>query len=352
MSEPCRLGSGSARGRLVFRGAKASRTPSKTKTSRESAAASTEKPVMPSRGAWRLALPSIEPCHPRGTSVRAEVPEGHPASRPAGRRPGLTIHRLEGGVYRESPESRAFSGWWAAEIHTAVNEALTPAATGQVARARRPRARRPGRRPSRTAPRGSARVARKRAPCSARKDTPRGEGKGATKDESRSVAGSWRRSLAGFSPPEGLPGPAPGSTRRAGLAGRRRRRNRRHPPSERGRGGFPHAARMSGGGVSGERGRRIVASAIRLRRDAPPVPGGPTILPEGRGAAPRLGVRGADGALMGRPAAGGRTAWARSRRRPWMGGGRRPEMERPAPVPERRPCLVAGGGFEPPTFGL
>ena len=61
-----------------------------------------------------------------------EVPEGYSASRPAGRRPGLTIHLREDGAYRESPESRAFPGWRAAEIHTAMNEASMSAATGQV----------------------------------------------------------------------------------------------------------------------------------------------------------------------------------------------------------------------------
>ena len=55
--------------------------------------------------------------------VWVEVPEGYSASRPAGRRPGLTIHLLEGGAYRESPESRAFPGWRAEAIHEAMNEA-------------------------------------------------------------------------------------------------------------------------------------------------------------------------------------------------------------------------------------
>ena len=51
-----------------------------------------------------------------------EVPESASASRPAGRRPGLTIYRLEGGVYREAPQSVAFAGWSAGEIHGALNE--------------------------------------------------------------------------------------------------------------------------------------------------------------------------------------------------------------------------------------
>ena len=36
------------------------------------------------------------------------------------RRPGLTIHVREADGYREAPESRAFPGWTAAEIHTAL----------------------------------------------------------------------------------------------------------------------------------------------------------------------------------------------------------------------------------------
>ena len=40
----------------------------------------------------------------------------------AGLSPGLTIHLLEEGRYRESPESRAFPGWGAEEIHRALNE--------------------------------------------------------------------------------------------------------------------------------------------------------------------------------------------------------------------------------------
>ena len=64
--------------------------------------------------------------------VCVEVPEGYSARRPRGRRPGLTIHLLEGAAYRESPESRAFPGWRAAEVHTAMNEAATSVATGRV----------------------------------------------------------------------------------------------------------------------------------------------------------------------------------------------------------------------------
>ena len=51
-----------------------------------------------------------------------EVPEHRVASRPRGLVPGLTIHLLEGGVYRESPESVAFPGWRAEAIHEAMNE--------------------------------------------------------------------------------------------------------------------------------------------------------------------------------------------------------------------------------------
>ena len=64
--------------------------------------------------------------------VWVEVPEGYSASRPAGLRPGLTIHLREGGTYRESPESRAFPGWRAAEVHAAMNEAARSAATASA----------------------------------------------------------------------------------------------------------------------------------------------------------------------------------------------------------------------------
>ena len=52
-----------------------------------------------------------------------EVPERSASSRPRRRRAGLTIHLLEDGAYRESPVSRAFPGWRAKAIHTALNEA-------------------------------------------------------------------------------------------------------------------------------------------------------------------------------------------------------------------------------------
>ena len=54
--------------------------------------------------------------------VWVEVPEQSSPSRPAGLRPGLTIHRLEGGAFRGAAQSRAFAGWTAAEIHRALNE--------------------------------------------------------------------------------------------------------------------------------------------------------------------------------------------------------------------------------------
>ena len=54
--------------------------------------------------------------------VWVEVPDRTAPSRPRGRLPGLTIHLLEGGAYRESRVSRAFPGWRAAAIHEAMNE--------------------------------------------------------------------------------------------------------------------------------------------------------------------------------------------------------------------------------------
>ena len=64
--------------------------------------------------------------------VWVEVPERESRSRPAGRRSGLVIHVLEGGRYRVAPVSRAFPGWTAAEIHTAMNEPELSEATGRV----------------------------------------------------------------------------------------------------------------------------------------------------------------------------------------------------------------------------
>ena len=61
-----------------------------------------------------------------------EVPQRGSPSRPAGRLPGLTIHLLEDGRYRTAPESRAFTGWTAEEIHTAMNEGELSASTSNV----------------------------------------------------------------------------------------------------------------------------------------------------------------------------------------------------------------------------
>ena len=54
--------------------------------------------------------------------VWVEVPDRRTPSRPRGRRPGLTIHLLERGAFRESPTSRAFPNWRAEAIHEAMNE--------------------------------------------------------------------------------------------------------------------------------------------------------------------------------------------------------------------------------------
>ena len=61
-----------------------------------------------------------------------EVPQSTSPGRRAGRRPGLTIHRLEAGAYREAPESAAFAGWRAEEIHAALNESELTEASGAV----------------------------------------------------------------------------------------------------------------------------------------------------------------------------------------------------------------------------
>ena len=52
-------------------------------------------------------------------------PAGARRRRPA----GVTIHRLEGGRYRSAAASRAFPGWTAAEIHTALTEPATTTPT-------------------------------------------------------------------------------------------------------------------------------------------------------------------------------------------------------------------------------
>ena len=66
--------------------------------------------------------------------VWVEVPERSSPSRPAGLRPGLTIHLLEEGRFRTAPASRALPGWTAAEIHHALNEPELSDATMAVLR--------------------------------------------------------------------------------------------------------------------------------------------------------------------------------------------------------------------------
>ena len=75
----------------------------------------------------------------RFPEVWVEVPEQSSPSRPAGLRPGLTIHLLEGEGFRTASSSRAFPGWTAPEIHRALNEPelsyVTMAALRRVGRA-------------------------------------------------------------------------------------------------------------------------------------------------------------------------------------------------------------------------
>ena len=67
--------------------------------------------------------------------VWVDVPEsGYAVRRPAGLSPGLTIHLLEGGAYRTAARSRAFPGWTAEEIHTALNEEALSLETSRVLR--------------------------------------------------------------------------------------------------------------------------------------------------------------------------------------------------------------------------
>lgn len=71
--------------------------------------------------------------------VWVEVPEAQTPGRPRGLVRGLTVHRLEGGRFRAVPESVAFPGWRASEIHAALNElhesAQTSSALTRVGRA-------------------------------------------------------------------------------------------------------------------------------------------------------------------------------------------------------------------------
>ena len=66
--------------------------------------------------------------------VCAEVPDEPAASRPAARRPGLTIYVSGRAGLRPAPASRAFPGWTAAEIHCALNEPELSEATAEVLR--------------------------------------------------------------------------------------------------------------------------------------------------------------------------------------------------------------------------
>ena len=61
-----------------------------------------------------------------------EVPERRAPSRPKSRMPGLAIHLLEEGAYRKSPESVAFPGWRAEDIHEALNEVGRSARTSAI----------------------------------------------------------------------------------------------------------------------------------------------------------------------------------------------------------------------------
>ena len=61
-----------------------------------------------------------------------EVPNAWSPSRPRGLRPELRIYLLEGEQYVLSPESRAFVGWRAEEIHRALNDPVISEETSAV----------------------------------------------------------------------------------------------------------------------------------------------------------------------------------------------------------------------------
>ena len=64
--------------------------------------------------------------------IWVEVPDQRAASRRRRQRSGLTIHLLEDGRYRTAPESKAFPGWTAEEIHEALNEPMLTERTSAV----------------------------------------------------------------------------------------------------------------------------------------------------------------------------------------------------------------------------
>ena len=64
--------------------------------------------------------------------VWVEVPERRAPSRPKSQTPGLAIYLLRDGAYRISPQSAAFPGWQAEEIHEALNEVARSARTNAV----------------------------------------------------------------------------------------------------------------------------------------------------------------------------------------------------------------------------
>ena len=66
--------------------------------------------------------------------VWIEVPDAVWRRRPKNRPPGLTIHLLEGGRYREAAASRSFPTWTAEETHRALNESAVSSGTVQVLR--------------------------------------------------------------------------------------------------------------------------------------------------------------------------------------------------------------------------
>ena len=64
--------------------------------------------------------------------VWVDVPDVTASSHPAGRAPGLTIHRLDAGRYRTVAESVAFPGWTADEIHAGFDEPVRSEATDRA----------------------------------------------------------------------------------------------------------------------------------------------------------------------------------------------------------------------------
>ena len=159
------------------------------------------------RRRWSFPAATLSPssgCTNPGGS-RKETPDTPSPSRPRRLRPGLTIHRLDGGRFRVSAESRAFPGWPAARIHAALDEThMSPRTLADLTRV--------GRRLGRQE--GTTRTTIRRSAATAGRPTEPACGPGAPRGSPRngcSWAG-WLHASSTRRPRSGWPRPWPGST--------------------------------------------------------------------------------------------------------------------------------------------